>query len=80
MTSNMAECFNNVLKGVRALPVTEIAEYTFHKLSAYFQKHSIETDKLIDEGKMYPPKVDDWMEYQNSKSERQLADCFDNVE
>jgi hypothetical protein len=22
MTSNMAECFNNVLKGVRALPVT----------------------------------------------------------
>jgi hypothetical protein len=36
MTSNMAECFNNVLKGVRALPVTAIVEYTFHKLSAYF--------------------------------------------
>jgi hypothetical protein len=30
MTSNMAECFNNALKGVRALPVTAIA------LSAYF--------------------------------------------
>jgi hypothetical protein len=36
MKSNMAECFNNVLKGVRALPVIAIAEYTFHKLSTYF--------------------------------------------
>ena len=62
MTSNMAECFNNVLKGVRALPVTAIAEYTFEKLCAYFQKHSMETDKLIDEGKLYPPKVEELME------------------
>ena len=80
MTSNMAECFNNVIKGVRALPVTAIAEYTFHKLNVYFQKHSVETDKLIDQGKMYPPKVEEWMELQNSKSERQFGVCFDNNE
>jgi hypothetical protein len=28
MTSNMAECFNSVMRGVRQLPVTAIAEYT----------------------------------------------------
>jgi hypothetical protein len=40
MTSNMAECFNSVLKGVRQLPVTAIAEYTFQKLNEYFLKYS----------------------------------------
>jgi hypothetical protein len=29
MTNNMAECFNNVLKGVRGLPISAIVEYTF---------------------------------------------------
>jgi hypothetical protein len=43
MTSNMAECFNNVLKGVRALPVTAIIQYTFEKLNVYFQKYIEET-------------------------------------
>jgi hypothetical protein len=80
MTSNMVDCFNNVLKGVRALLVIAIAEYTFQKLSAYFQKHSMEADKLMDMEKMYPEKVDEWMELPNSKSERQNADCFDNNE
>ena len=36
MTSNLVECFNNVLKGARALPVTAIVEYTFFKLNEYF--------------------------------------------
>ncbi|KAE8795952.1 hypothetical protein D1007_29145 [Hordeum vulgare] len=39
MTSNMEECFNRVLKGVRALPVTAIVQYTFDKLRAYFLKY-----------------------------------------
>ena len=44
MTSNMAECFNMVLKGVRALPVTAIVQYTFEKLNIYFQNYTEETD------------------------------------
>ena len=47
MTNNMAECFNMVLKGVRALPVTTIVEYTFQKLNVYFQKYSEETSNLM---------------------------------
>ena len=44
MTSNMAECFNRVLKGARGLPVTAIVQYTFDKMNAYFVKYSMETD------------------------------------
>ncbi|XP_044444824.1 uncharacterized protein [Triticum aestivum] len=47
MTSNMVECFNNVLKGVRSLLVTAIVKYTFFKLNEYFLRHSEETAKWI---------------------------------
>jgi hypothetical protein len=36
MISNMAECFNKVLKRVHALPVMAIVRYTFDKLNEYF--------------------------------------------
>ena len=49
MTSNMVECFNNVLKGVRSLPVTAILKYTFFKLNEYFLRHSQTTAKWIGE-------------------------------
>ena len=86
MTSNMAECFNNVIKGVRALPVTAIVQYTFDKLNVYFQKYSEETDdqiagKTITNKKYkYPPEVDKWVSHQSRKSESQTAQCFDNDE
>ena len=86
MTSNMAEIFNMVLKGVRALPVTAIVQYTFEKLNVYFLKYSEETDKQIagenkDKYKYdYPPKVDEFMEFQSRKADSQVATCYDNVE
>jgi hypothetical protein len=36
MTTNISEVFNFVLKGIRALPVSEIVDYTFHKCNEYF--------------------------------------------
>jgi transposase-like protein len=36
MTTNISEVFNFVLKGIRALPVFEIIDYTFHKCNEYF--------------------------------------------
>jgi hypothetical protein len=71
MTSNLVECFNNVLKGARSLPVTAIVEYTFFKLNEYFQKHSEETAKWIGEEMDYPEKVDEWLQLQVSKSSQQ---------
>ena len=82
----MVECFNMVLKGVHALPVTAIVEYTFQKLNVYFQKYSEETSNLMS-GKnkakkmyKYPPKVDDWMEHQARKADSHKIQSFDNIE
>jgi hypothetical protein len=36
MTTNISEVFNFVLKGIRALPVSGIMDYTFHKCNEYF--------------------------------------------
>jgi hypothetical protein len=36
MTTNISEVFNFVLKGIRALPVCGIVDYTFHKCNEYF--------------------------------------------
>jgi hypothetical protein len=36
MTTNISEVFNFVLKGIRALPVFGIVDYTFHKCDEYF--------------------------------------------
>jgi hypothetical protein len=47
MTSNMVECFNMVLKGVRALSVMAIVQYTFDKMNVYFLKYSLAMDKQI---------------------------------
>ena len=79
MTSNMAECFNNVLKGVRALPVTAIVQYTFTKLNEYFLNYSLETDKHMEKLK-YPPKVDEFVEFESRKADSQVATIYDNEE
>jgi hypothetical protein len=80
MTSNMVECFNNVLKGVRSLPVTTIVEYTFFKLNEYFLRHSEETAKWVGEKMDYPKKVDDWLKLQASKSSVQHIIVFNPTE
>ena len=38
MTTNSSESFNHVFKGVRPLPVSGIAEFSFHKCNEYFVK------------------------------------------
>ena len=86
MTSNMAECFNRVLKGARGLPVTAIVQYTFDKMNAYFVKYSMETDAQIagENPRKYkykfPPKVDEWLLFQSRKADSEEAILYDNEE
>lgn len=80
MTSNMAECFNNALKGVRAFPVTAIIQYTFEKLNVYFQNYTDETEKEIARNCEFPTKVEQFMEFQARKADSQTATCYDNVD
>ncbi|KAE8809748.1 hypothetical protein D1007_13642 [Hordeum vulgare] len=77
MTSNLVQCFNNILKGDRSLPVIAIVEYIFFKLNEYFQSHSEETTKWIGEKMDYPTKVDEWLQLQATKSSQQQIITFD---
>ena len=73
-----------MLKGLRALPVMVIVQYTFDKMNVYFLKHSMETDaQMAGENKRkykykFPPKVDEWLEFQSRKTESQESILYDN--
>jgi hypothetical protein len=41
MTNNMVEIFNSLLGGVRSLPVTAIASFTFYKCNEWFVKYLV---------------------------------------
>lgn len=41
MITNLAECMNNVFKGVKYIPVLGLVKATFYKLSYYVDKHSM---------------------------------------
>ncbi|KAK9131684.1 hypothetical protein Scep_011212 [Stephania cephalantha] len=38
MTTNLAECFNGVLKGVRFYPITALVQVTFYRVLEFFNK------------------------------------------
>jgi hypothetical protein len=50
MTTNISEVFNFVLKGIRALPVSGIMDYTFHKCNEYFFNRWNKTRQSIAKG------------------------------
>jgi hypothetical protein len=77
MTSNMAEIFNKVLKGIRALPVTAIASYTFDKCNEYWVTRSAEVKVVCDAGEKWPRTVQEEIGYQETKSHDQSWACFD---
>ncbi len=43
MTTNLSECFNVVLKGVRNLPITAMVEFIYFKFVHYFNDRRIKT-------------------------------------
>nr|AAP21405.1 putative mutator-like transposase [Oryza sativa Japonica Group] len=77
MTSNMAESFNNVLRGIRKLPVTAIVAYTFSKCNSWFVDRHKEATVDILCGKKWPTKVKDILEEQQRRTLGQRAACFD---
>jgi transposase-like protein len=80
MTSNMAEVFNNVLKGIRALPVTAIVMFTFEKLNEYFVDRLAKYVKLRDENKQkWGNNVLTKLKKANKRASYQSAKCFDKA-
>ena len=77
MTTNVSEVFNKVLKGIRAMPVSGIVEYTFYKCNEYFVKRWDIAHKRKQLGKIWTYEADDHLDKQGEVSNSQVPILFD---
>jgi hypothetical protein len=59
MTTNIFECMNNVLKGVRNLPTNPIVRATYYRSTELFVKRGSKAQAMMASGKIYSDKVMD---------------------
>ncbi|RYQ87901.1 hypothetical protein Ahy_B09g095438 isoform J [Arachis hypogaea] len=53
MTTNLVECINSVLKGVRNLPVTALVKETFNRLNELFTRKRAEAEAQMNVGHVF---------------------------
>ncbi|KAF1881983.1 hypothetical protein Lal_00038627 [Lupinus albus] len=53
MTTNLAECVNDVLKGSRAFPITALFRATYHRLNSWFAHHRDEASSMVRASHIY---------------------------
>ncbi|RYR48500.1 hypothetical protein Ahy_A07g034521 [Arachis hypogaea] len=53
MTTNLVECINGVLKGVRDLSITSLVKVTFYRLNALFTRKRAEAKAHISAGQLF---------------------------
>ncbi|KAL0415601.1 UNVERIFIED_CONTAM: hypothetical protein Slati_3392000 [Sesamum latifolium] len=53
LTTNMSECINGVLKGVRRLPVTAIVEMTLKRTAHYFRERALKSGVMLSNSQLW---------------------------
>ncbi|XP_074266184.1 uncharacterized protein LOC141588651 [Silene latifolia] len=56
-TTNLAEVFNNVMKGARFLPITALVKLSFYRVNAYFVERRGWARKRQQEGHSYAERI-----------------------
>ncbi|XP_062218620.1 uncharacterized protein LOC133918660 [Phragmites australis] len=74
MTTNIAEAFNNVLKGVRGLPLCAIIELTFYRTADYFRDRGNAAMKCSTR---FSPKVEQIISRRRSKAHFHRSRIYD---
>ena len=63
MTTNLAEVYNWVLRGVRSLPLIGIVEFFLYRTCEYFRdRYAVAQKDMVDNHKVYGYKVTEYME------------------
>ena len=63
MTTNLAEVYNWVLRGVRSLPLVGIVEFFLYRTCEYFRyRYAVAQKDMVDNRKVYGYKVMEHME------------------
>ncbi|XP_074321488.1 uncharacterized protein LOC141658418 [Silene latifolia] len=79
LTTNLAEAFNNVLKGARFLPVTALIKCVFFRVNAYFVERREFARKRLMKGLHYSPKITTLLEENCQKGAYHKVVAFDHV-
>ncbi|KAL9681575.1 hypothetical protein QQ045_013360 [Rhodiola kirilowii] len=75
MTTNASECFNNILKGGRDLPISSLVMFTFRQTAAYFVERQ---QSLYDgHGSLFPPKIRRQLDKLRARADYQRVMCYD---
>ena len=74
MTTNIAESFNNVLKGVRGLPLCSIIELTFYRTADYFRDRG---NAAMQCSTRFSPRVESIIEKRKVKAQFHRTRIFD---
>jgi hypothetical protein len=77
MTTNILEVFNFVLKVIRALSVSEIMDYTFHKCNEYFINRWEKARQSMAKGEHWGEPVRKHLLEQCEISTNEVAVLFD---
>ncbi|KAH9615268.1 hypothetical protein KSS87_003641, partial [Heliosperma pusillum] len=79
LTTNLAEAFNNVLKGARFLPITALVQFIFFRVNAYFVERRDEARKRLLQGQHYSSKITHLLEENCKKGAYHKVVSFDHV-
>ena len=74
MTTNIAESFNNVLKGVRGLPLCSIIDLTFYRTTDYFRDRG---NAAMQCSTRFSPRVELTIEKRKTKAQFYRTRIFD---
>jgi hypothetical protein len=79
MTSNMAEIFNSILRGVRSLSVTVIASFTFYKCNKWLVKRLVDAQMVQTHHSNYVVALNIYLDTKRYEVHVQgiHATCFD---
>ena len=74
MTTNIAESFNKVLKGVRSLPLCAIIELTFYRTAEYFRDYGNQAEGCTTR---FAPRVHMVLDARRAKVQHHHTRIFD---
>ncbi|XP_029144902.1 uncharacterized protein [Arachis hypogaea] len=77
MTTNLVECINSILKGVRNLPVTALVKAMFYRLNELFTIKRAEAKAQINAGYVFFELVTSKLHANQCVAKNIKVNCFD---
>lgn len=77
MTSNLAECVNGLIKGIRSLPITSLVKATMYRLTSYFVDRAKQVSAQIEEGKTHCETLDKALSINKERASSSTVHVFD---